>query len=96
VTVRGIAEHVLLWAGVACELVCVLGLLLMRRALDRLHFAAASTTVGVVLIVAAVLVRESFGQSGINAIVVGAVLLFVSPVLAHATARVAQARRDED
>jgi multicomponent Na+:H+ antiporter subunit G len=76
--------------------VCVLGLVLMRRALDRLHFAMASTTVGVVLIVAAVVVHESVKQSGINAIVVGLVLLLLNPVLAHATARVAHLRREDE
>ena len=91
-TARQHVEHVLLAFGVGCELLCALGLLLARSAFDRLHYAMASTGVGTLLIVAAVVVHESFGSAGINAIAVGAVLLLGNPVLAHATARMMHRR----
>jgi monovalent cation/proton antiporter MnhG/PhaG subunit len=83
---------VLLAAGVACELACCLGLLMMRDAIGRLHYSMAASSVGPVLIVAAVVVRESFTQPGVNAIAVGAFLFLLSPVLAHATARAIRKR----
>jgi multisubunit Na+/H+ antiporter MnhG subunit len=92
VTARQHAENVLLALGVGCELLCALGLLVMRNALDRLHYVMASTGLGSMLIVAAVVVHESFKSSGINAIVVGIVLLLGNSVLAHATARMIRRR----
>jgi multisubunit Na+/H+ antiporter MnhG subunit len=64
----------------------------MRDAIGRLHYAMAASTVGPVLIVAAVVVRESFTQPGINAIAVGAFLLVLGSVLANATARAIRMR----
>jgi monovalent cation/proton antiporter MnhG/PhaG subunit len=92
VTVRSWIEDVLLGLGVGCELLCVLGVLLMRSALARLHYSMAATTVGLVLIVAAVVVHESFNQAGINAIAIGAFLFVLNPVLANATARAIRRR----
>jgi monovalent cation/proton antiporter MnhG/PhaG subunit len=92
VTLRDWIEDVLLALGVGCELLCVLGLLLMRNALARLHYSMAATTVGLILIVAAVVVHESFKQPGINAIAVGAFLFLLNPLLANATARAIRRR----
>ena len=80
--------------GVAGELLCALGLVLMRDVFDRLHYAMASTTVPPFLIAAAVLVEEDWTQPGINALVVAVALFLVNPMLAHATARAARARRE--
>ena len=91
-TARNGVEDVLLALGVGCELLCVLGLLLMRNALARLHYSMAATSVGLILIVAAVVVHESFKQAGINAIAVGAFLFLLNPVLANATARAIRRR----
>ena len=77
---------VLLFAGVALEIFCCLGVLLMRDALSRLHYVGA-TTLGALLIGAAVVVRDSFSLIGSRAILVGVFLLVSSPVLTHATAR---------
>jgi len=38
-------------------------------------------------------VEEDWTQPGINALLIAVALFFVSPVLAHATARVARTRR---
>jgi monovalent cation/proton antiporter MnhG/PhaG subunit len=92
VSARNWIEDVLLGLGVGCELLCVLGLLLMRNALARLHYSMAATTVGLFLIVVAVVVHESFEQAGINAIAVGAFLFLLNPLLANATARAIRRR----
>jgi len=89
---RALVVDVLLGAGVACQLLCCLGLVVMREAIARLHYAMAASTLGPVLIVAAVVVRESFTQPGINAIAVGAFLLLLGPVQANATARAMRLR----
>jgi monovalent cation/proton antiporter MnhG/PhaG subunit len=89
---RDVAVAVLLGAGVAVELASVLGMLLLRDAFDRLHFTAPATTLGPLAIAAAVVLRESFSQAGIKALLVAVVLLVTNPVLTHATARAARIR----
>ena len=91
-TAREWIEDLLLAVGVTCEVLCVLGLLLMRNALARLHYSMAATSVGLVAIVAAVVVHESFKQAGINALVVGGFLFLLNPILANATARAIRRR----
>jgi multisubunit Na+/H+ antiporter MnhG subunit len=94
-TAGDIAVDVLLAAGVAAALVCVAGVLVMRTTYDRLHYAAAATTVPAFLILAAVLVRQHLSAGGMAAIAAVALLLFLNPVLLTATARAIR-RSDED
>ena len=70
------AVDILLGFGVSLELLCCLGVLVMRTTYDRLHYVAAATTVPAFLILAAVLVREH--------------AFLLNPVLVIATARVAR------
>lgn len=84
---------VLVALGVGAELLCCAGLVVMRDVYDRLHYAMAATTVPPFLLAAAVIVEEDWTQPGINALVVAVALFVLNPVLAHAVARVAQARR---
>jgi monovalent cation/proton antiporter MnhG/PhaG subunit len=87
---RNAAVDVLLAAGVAAELLCCIGVVVMRTTYDRLHYSGAATTVGPVCILAALLVREGFGQFGLDGIA-AVVLLFLSgPLVVHATARAAR------
>ncbi|HEX3237466.1 MAG TPA: monovalent cation/H(+) antiporter subunit G [Gaiellaceae bacterium] len=86
-----IAVDVLLALGVATELICVAGILVMRTTLDRLHYAAACTTVPAFLILAAVLVREHLSAGGIEAIATVAILFLLNPALVIMTARAAHA-----
>jgi len=79
--------------GVAGELLCCLGLVVMRDVFDRIHFAMAATTLPPFLIAAAVLVEEDWTQPGINALLIAAVLFLVNPMVANATARAARERR---
>jgi len=54
-----LAVDVLLALGVAAQLLCVAGILVMRTTLDRLHYAAACTTVPAFLILAATLLPRA-------------------------------------
>ena len=81
----------LLSAGVAAELLCCIGVAVMRTTFDRLHYTAAGTTVGPFSILAAVLVREGFGQAGLDAIAAVVLLVLAGPLVVHATARAARA-----
>jgi monovalent cation/proton antiporter MnhG/PhaG subunit len=89
-----IAVDVLLALGVVAELICVVGILVMRTTLDRLHYAAACTTAPAFLILAAVLVREHLSAGGIEAIAAVAILFLLNPALVITTARSAHAADD--
>jgi multicomponent Na+:H+ antiporter subunit G len=93
VTAHDVVVAVLVGLGVAGELACCVGLVLMRDVYDRIHYAMTATTIPPLLIAAAVLVEEGWTQPGINALLIAVVLLVVNPVVAHATARVARTRR---
>jgi monovalent cation/proton antiporter MnhG/PhaG subunit len=84
------AVDVLLAAGVALELLCVVGVVVMRATYDRLHYAAAGTTVPAFLILAAVLVREHLSSGGLEAIATIGLMFLLNPVLVTATARAAR------
>ncbi len=88
-----ILVDVFLVAGVACQLICCLGVFAMRGVFNRLHFTSAGTTLGPLLIGAAVLVRQTTSSAGIETFVTMAMILFLGPVLTIATVRVA--RREE-
>jgi multisubunit Na+/H+ antiporter MnhG subunit len=82
-----VAVDVLLAAGVTLELLCCLGVLVMRTTLDRLHYAAAGTTVPAFLVLAAVLVREHLSSGGLDAIAAVGLVFLLNPILVTATAR---------
>jgi monovalent cation/proton antiporter MnhG/PhaG subunit len=84
---EGIAVDVLLVLGVACAFVCVAGVVVMRTTADRLHYAAAGTTLPAFLVLAAVLVREHVSSGGLTAIAAVALMFLLNPVLLTATAR---------
>jgi multisubunit Na+/H+ antiporter MnhG subunit len=88
-----VTVSVLVALGVAIELVSCLGLLAMRTAIDRIHYAGAGTVVGPALIAAAVCVEEGlFTTNGLNAVVVAVLLAILSAALATATARAIRLR----
>jgi len=88
-----LALDVLVGAAVAGELLCCIGLVVMRDVYDRLHYAMAASAVPPLLVAAAVLVEEDWTQPSINALVIAVALFLVNPVAAHATARAAGSRR---
>jgi multisubunit Na+/H+ antiporter MnhG subunit len=95
VSVREVVVAVLLVAGVALQAIACAGLVVMRSAYDRLHFAAPASF-GVALIGIAVAVQESFSLIGNKALATGLVVLVSSPVLAHVTARCLRIRAQGD
>jgi monovalent cation/proton antiporter MnhG/PhaG subunit len=87
---ENVLVDVLLAGGVAAELLCCLGVALMRTVYDRLHYVGAGTTVGPFLILAALLLREGLTTQGMEAIAAVALLFLANPILVHATARAAR------
>jgi len=83
---RGAIAWTLLGAGAALQVFAVLGVVLLRDALDRVHYVGPST-LAAALIAAAIVVRESFSLIGIYALLLAGFLLFTAPFLAHATGR---------
>ena len=78
-------------AGVVVHAFACLGVHVMPGALARLHYVSVST-LGAVLVVAAILVRDGASLIGVKAVLVGAFLVATAPVLAHVTARTIHAR----
>jgi multisubunit Na+/H+ antiporter MnhG subunit len=94
VSARDYVVNVLVAGGVAAELVCCLGLLAMRNAIDRLHYAGAAATLGPALIAAAVCVREGLVSSqGLNSVLIAMLLAFGSAAITGATARLIRLRQ---
>ncbi len=89
--VRHAVPTVLLIAGVALEVVAVLGVSVMRNVLDRLHYVSLAGF-GALLVGISILCAESFSLIGDKALVTGALLVLAGPVLVHATARSLRAR----
>ena len=87
-----LAVDVLLVLAVVGEVLCVLGLVASRSAIDKLHYAGAASTVPSLLIAAAVVVKERGSQPAINAIVVAVLVLVLGSVVSHMTARLARRR----
>ena len=88
-----VAVHVLIWKAVATELVCCVGIVAARDAFARLHYSAAASTLGPILIAVAIAVEEGVRSiAAAAALVVALFLLLGSPAVTIATARAARAR----
>jgi multisubunit Na+/H+ antiporter MnhG subunit len=85
-----LAVDVLLGLGVTGELLCVAGVLVMRTTFDRLHYAAATSSVPAFLILAATLVREHVTSGGIEAIAAVGLLFLLNPAVLITTAMAAR------
>jgi multisubunit Na+/H+ antiporter MnhG subunit len=81
-----VIPSILLVAGAAIEVIAAIGVTVMRDVFDRLHYVGLAGF-GALLIGAAILCTESFSLIGDKALATGALLVIVSPVLVHATAR---------
>jgi monovalent cation/proton antiporter MnhG/PhaG subunit len=91
VSVAEAAARALLVMGVAAELVCCVGVWWMRDVFDRLHFSAAGTTLGPVLIGVSVVLTGFSSLSGtVQSVAAVVFLLVLNPVLTHSTARAAR------
>jgi multicomponent Na+:H+ antiporter subunit G len=87
----GVVVAVLLIAGVAVELLCCIGVLVMRGPYARLHYTAPAG-VGALLLAVAVVLREGFSLIGDKALLLAVFVLVSAPVLSHVTARAARIR----
>jgi len=88
-----VTVDVLVALGVAIELASCVGLLAMRTAIDRIHYAGAGTVAGPALIAAAVCVEEGLlTTNGLNAVLVAFLLAILGAALATATARAIRLR----
>ena len=83
---------VLLSAGLLTELLAVLGLCVMRDVFDRLHCVSLASY-GPLLIGAAIVAHQSLSLVGDKALLTGALIVFLSPVVVHTTARSMRVRR---
>ena len=86
---------VLLIAGVALELLAVVGVVFMRDVFDRLHYVGL-VGYGALLVSVAILVRTSFSLLGDKALATGMILVAFGPVLVHVTARSLRIRQHGD
>jgi multisubunit Na+/H+ antiporter MnhG subunit len=84
--VRHAVPTVLLVAGVALEVIAVLGVTVMRDVLDRLHYVGLAGF-GALLVGVSIICAESFSLIGDKALVAAGVLVLTGPILVHATAR---------
>ena len=94
-SVHEIAVHVLVWTAVATELVCCVGIVAARNAFARMHYSAAASTLGPILVAVAIAVEEGVrSTAAAAALVVAVFLLCGNPAVTIATARAARARRE--
>jgi multisubunit Na+/H+ antiporter MnhG subunit len=85
--------YILVALGVGAEAIACLGLLVMRTAIDRLHYASAGTALAPALIAAAVCVREGIvSAQGLAAIVIAVVFAFAGSALGVSLARIIRVR----
>jgi multicomponent Na+:H+ antiporter subunit G len=85
--VTNVVVDVLLGLAVAAELVCCLGVVVMRTTADRLHYAGAGATLGPLLVLVALLLREGFAAAGLQALAAVGLLFVSGPLVVHALAR---------
>lgn len=89
---RVVIEAALLFAGVAVELLCCLGVLRMRVVFDRLHYLAPASFLGPLLIVLAIVVRFQSLLMALTSLTILAILSFTGPVISRVLARAAHVR----
>lgn len=80
---------VFLTVGVLAQFVSCLGVAVFPNVFDRLHFVGAGSTLGPLLVGAAVLTRYTTSAAGISTIVVMVVLVVLGPIAVVAAGRAA-------
>jgi multisubunit Na+/H+ antiporter MnhG subunit len=81
-----VVRWALLSAGVAIELIAVLGLSVMRDPFDRLHYVGLAGY-GALLVGLSVFVTHPFSLIGNKSLLTGVLLVALGPVVVHVTAR---------
>jgi monovalent cation/proton antiporter MnhG/PhaG subunit len=93
VSAGGVVVAVLLATGVAAQLTAVVGVVVAADVYDRLHFTGPASIFGPSCLACAIVIDEGpLSQAGLKSILVGLLLLALSPILVHATARAAYVR----
>lgn len=92
-TAESITVAIMLGVAVLLALASSFGVLVMRDALQRLHFSTAVASLTAGLIVIAVWLDDPATEARIKATVVGLLLFVMNAVLTHATARAIYVRR---
>jgi len=93
VSAAGAVVWALLAAGVAAQLAGVVGVVVAADVYDRLHFTGPASIFGPSCLALAVVIDEGpLSQAGLKSILVALLLLALSPILVHATARAAYVR----
>jgi monovalent cation/proton antiporter MnhG/PhaG subunit len=88
-----VISWVLMAIGTLAVLVGVLGVLVARDVYDRLHFIGPAGIFAPTAFALAVVIDEGpFSQAGLKSMLTALILLGLSPVLVHATARAAYVR----
>lgn len=70
-----------------------LGMAVLEDALDRIHLVTPASTVGVVAVCAAIVVRDKLDAAGTAAILTAVITALSSPFVTHAVARSVVVRR---
>lgn len=85
-----LAAQVLLWAGVAAELICCVGVWWMRDVFDRLHYGAAAGVGAILIGISAAITGAGSLAASVEATAATVVLLLVNPLATHAMGRAAR------
>jgi multicomponent Na+:H+ antiporter subunit G len=91
-----VVSIVLLVVGSAVIAGSALGMALLDDPLDRIHLVTPASTVGVVAVCAAIVVRDGIDAAGTAALLTAFVTAASSPFVTHATARSVVVRRRAD
>ena len=87
---RDVAIDALLAAGVLCQLLCCVGVLVAHDVFDRLHYAGAGSTLGPLFILASILLANGLTTQRLQTIPDAAIVFVPSPILVDGAARAAR------
>lgn len=82
-------------ASVTLAIVCSLGLGIMSKPLEQLHFSSPVTSLSAALIVLAVWIDDPSWQSRLKVLLVAILLFAMNSMLSHSTARAIRIRTDK-
>lgn len=85
----------LLAVAVLVAFVCSIGLLVMRDAYQRMHFATPVVSVTILFITIAIWIEDPQWQARIKSALIALILFLMNAVLSHATARAIRLRQSD-
>ncbi len=88
-----VAIDILLGLGAATTALSAIAVATRKDFYESLHYLSPPATLGTACFTLAVLLDKRFSQTGIKALIVCVVLLFMNAILTHATARAARVRQ---